>query len=76
MCTPSECLEQMGIADISSPDYGDAVDILEGELCVFWACGVTPQAAVNEAKPDICITHAPGCMLVLDAFNTELAGSD
>lgn len=63
----------IGIADLSRPDYGDAVDILPGEVPVFWACGVTPQAALLAARPGLCITHAPGCMLVTDRLNTELA---
>ncbi|MCX7231678.1 MAG: putative hydro-lyase [Burkholderiales bacterium] len=63
----------IGIADLSRPDYGDAVDILPGEVPVFWACGVTPQAALIVARPEVCVTHAPGCMLVTDRLNTELA---
>jgi uncharacterized protein YcsI (UPF0317 family) len=63
----------IGIADLSRPDYGDAVDILPGEVPVFWACGVTPQAALIAARPEVCVTHAPGCMLVTDRLNTALA---
>ena len=62
----------IGIADIATPDFGDAVDILPGELPVFWACGVTPQAVVMAAKPPFCITHAPGHMLVTDLLNKDL----
>ncbi len=63
----------LGIADINKPDYGDAVPIHEGEVCVFWACGVTPQAALAEAAlPCIIATHAPGHMLVLDVTNDQL----
>ncbi|MFZ9440330.1 MAG: D-glutamate cyclase family protein, partial [Hylemonella sp.] len=40
---------------------------------VFWACGVTPQAAIRQARPDFCITHAPGSMLVTDMLNQQLA---
>ena len=58
--------EQIGIRDLSSPDYGEAVPVADGELPVFWACGVTPQAALLEAKPPLAITHAPGCMFVTD----------
>ena len=68
-------IAELGIADISKPDYGEAVDIKDDEVCVFWACGVTPQAAVQMAKPSICIAHAPGCMLVLDTKNDSLTGS-
>jgi uncharacterized protein YcsI (UPF0317 family) len=56
----------IGISNISSPDYGDAVEIATSELPVFWACGVTPQAAIANARVPFAITHAPGCMLVTD----------
>ena len=65
--------EAIGIADIGKPDYGDAVPIRPGELSVFWACGVTPQAVIAEIKPDFCITHAPGAMLITDLRNCNLA---
>lgn len=63
----------IGIADLARPDYGDPVDVLADELPVFWACGVTPQAAIAQAKPDFCITHAPGAMLITDLLNHQLA---
>ena len=63
----------IGIHDLSKPDYGDAVEVLDGEVPVFWACGVTPQAAITRAKPDFCITHAPGAMLITDLLNHQLA---
>ena len=44
-----------------------------GELPVFWACGVTPQAVIAAVKPEFCITHAPGSMLITDLPNTRLA---
>jgi uncharacterized protein YcsI (UPF0317 family) len=56
----------LGIADLAAPDYGDPVPILDGEVPVFWACGVTPQAVVVESKLPFCITHAPGKMFVSD----------
>lgn len=62
----------IGIKDIQTPDFGDAVTIKEGELPVFWPCGVTPQAVVMDSKPDFCITHAPGHMLVTDIKNVNL----
>ncbi|HEX2541986.1 MAG TPA: putative hydro-lyase, partial [Caldimonas sp.] len=64
----------IGIADLGAPDYGDAVELRADELPVFWACGVTPQAAIAAARPDLCITHAPGAMLVTDLRNDQLAG--
>ena len=63
----------IGIKDITKPDYGDAVDVLPDELPVFWACGVTPQAAIAQARPEFCITHAPGAMLITDLLNHQLA---
>lgn len=64
--------EEIGIADIMRPDYGDSVEIREGEVCVFWPCGVTPQAAIENAKPPIVITHSPGHMFITDILNSEL----
>jgi uncharacterized protein YcsI (UPF0317 family) len=65
--------EQIGIADLGQPDYGDPVPVAPGELPVFWACGVTPQAAIAAARPPFAITHAPGSMLVTDLNNAQLA---
>lgn len=61
----------LGIADLARPDFGDAVVIQEGDVPVFWACGVTPQAAVVESRPALAITHAPGHMLVTDARDSD-----
>lgn len=63
----------IGISDLAFPDYGDAVEVKSEELPVFWACGVTPQAALAQAKPRFCITHAPGAMLITDLLNHQLA---
>jgi uncharacterized protein YcsI (UPF0317 family) len=65
--------QDIGIADINQPDYGDAVTINDGEHPLFWACGVTPQVALEAAKLPFCITHSPGCMLVTDMKNSDLA---
>ena len=65
--------EHIGITDINQPDYGDSVTIKEGEHPLFWACGVTPQVALDNAKPPFCITHSPGSMLVTDMKNSDLA---
>ena len=64
---------QIGIADLSKPDYGDPVQIKDGEIPVYWACGVTPQSVLMASRPAFCITHAPGHMLVTDRRNAELA---
>jgi uncharacterized protein YcsI (UPF0317 family) len=63
----------IGIADVMKPDFGEAVDILPGEIPVFWACGVTPQSVVMSMSPEFCITHAPGYMLITDILNSELS---
>jgi uncharacterized protein YcsI (UPF0317 family) len=63
----------IGIADLARPDYGDAVEVMPDELPVFWACGVTPQAALVQAAPPLAITHAPGSMLITDLLNHQLA---
>lgn len=64
---------QIGISDLSKPDFGEPVEVRAGELPVFWACGVTPQAVLMASKPEFCITHAPGYMLVTDKLNAHLA---
>jgi uncharacterized protein YcsI (UPF0317 family) len=63
----------IGIADLNAPDYGDAVEVMDDEVPVFWACGVTPQAALVQARLAFCITHAPGAMLITDLLNPQLA---
>jgi uncharacterized protein YcsI (UPF0317 family) len=65
--------DQIGIFDLGKPDYGDAVPVREGELPVFWACGVTPQSVIAQARPEFCITHAPGSMLITDLRNSSLS---
>ncbi|MBC3194771.1 putative hydro-lyase [Pseudonocardia sp. C8] len=61
----------LGIADLDRPDYGDPVPMAEGEVPVFWACGVTPQAAVLESRLPLAITHEPGQMLITDTRDTD-----
>jgi uncharacterized protein YcsI (UPF0317 family) len=64
----------IGIADLAMPDYGDSVPIEDGDVPVFWACGVTPQAVAIAAKIPFMITHAPGYMFVTDLLNEALSG--
>ena len=66
--------EAIGIADLSQPDFGDPVKIKPGEVPVFWACGVTPQAAVVHAHPSFAITHKPGHMFLTDLRDVDLDG--
>ena len=65
----------IGIRDLGKPDFGDPVTIRPGEIPVFWACGVTPQAVAMQAKPPLMLTHAPGHMFITDLRNEELAAS-
>ena len=64
--------EAIGITDITRPDFGDSVTVREGEVPVFWPCGVTPQNVVMNVKPEIVITHSPGHMFITDVKNAEL----
>lgn len=61
----------IGINDIASPDFGDSVEIRDGEVPIFWACGVTPQAAVMSSRPPFAITHAPGHMFIADTRDSD-----
>ena len=63
----------IGIKDIDAPDFGERSEIHEGEIPVFWACGVTPQSIAMTVKPDLMITHAPGYMFITDIPNSKLA---
>lgn len=60
----------IGIADLDRPDWGDPSPMPEGHVPVFWACGVTPQVALEKAGLPICITHKPGSMLITDVPET------
>ncbi len=63
--------EEIGIADLSRPDFGDPVTVRDDEIPVFWACGVTPQMAAMVARPPLMITHAPGHMFIGDKKDYE-----
>lgn len=65
--------EAIGIHDIDKPDFGDPSEIRPGEVPVFWACGVTPQAVAMAVRPEFMITHAPGHMFITDIPNARLA---
>jgi len=62
----------IGIADLKRPDFGEAVPVYDGEVPVFWACGVTPQVIARQAQPALMITHEPGHMFITDLFDDEL----
>lgn len=62
----------IGIHELGRPDFGDPVTIREGEVPVFWPCGVTPQSVLMQVCPPFAITHAPGHMLIADVKNIDL----
>jgi uncharacterized protein YcsI (UPF0317 family) len=66
--------DAIGIRDLSRPDYGDPVRFTDGEIPVFWACGVTPQAVLTQARPPFAITHKPGHMFLTDLRDVDLDG--
>jgi uncharacterized protein YcsI (UPF0317 family) len=57
---------RIGIADLGKPDWGDPAPLPVDHVPMFWACGVTPQVAIENARLPICITHKPGHMLITD----------
>lgn len=63
---------KLGIADIFVPDFGDSVPVEPDETPVFWACGVTPQLALEQAKIPFAITHKPGHMFISDYRDADL----
>ncbi|MBN3296130.1 GLUCM protein, partial [Amia calva] len=65
----------IGVEDLSRPDYGDAVELGQGNVPVFWACGVTGLEAVKSCKPALAFTHSPGCMFVSDCAVGESAAA-
>jgi uncharacterized protein YcsI (UPF0317 family) len=64
--------QAIGIRDLARPDGGQPMEVAPGELPVFWACGVTPENAIANARPPLCITHKPGAMVVTDLLNKSL----
>jgi uncharacterized protein YcsI (UPF0317 family) len=64
---------ELGIADLARPDWATAVPLQPGDVPVFWACGVTPQAAVAEAGVELMLTHAPAHMFVTDLRDEDVA---
>jgi uncharacterized protein YcsI (UPF0317 family) len=63
----------LGIANLAEPDFGDPVELQPGDVPVFWACGVTPQAVLMASNPPFAITHSPGRMLITDRTDENLA---
>ncbi len=64
----------LGIVDLHRPDYGDPPVLEAGDVPMFWACGVTPQAAALAARLPYAVAHAPGQMLITDLPDLKLSG--
>ena len=56
----------LGISDLARPDYGEALPPLPGEVPIYWACGLTANAALEAAHLPLAITHVAGRMVVTD----------
>ena len=63
--------DSLGVRDLGDPEFGEAVEIEEDQLPVFWACGVTPQAVAMKARLPLVITHSPGHMFITDRRHSE-----
>ncbi|MBF8194432.1 putative hydro-lyase [Nonomuraea sp. K274] len=61
----------IGIRDLASPDFGDPVEVRDGEVPLFWACGVTPQAAIMASGVEYAIGHLPGHMAIMDVRDDD-----
>jgi len=66
--------EMIGIRDVMKPDFGDAVPFMEGEIPVFWACGVTPRVVIEISGIPLAVTHHPGHMFVTDLLHSDIEG--
>ena len=64
--------EEIGIKNLNRPEFGDPVTLRQGEIPVFWACGVTSALAATSARLPLVITHAPGHMFVSDLKDEDL----
>ncbi|MER6948096.1 putative hydro-lyase [Nonomuraea sp. NPDC000554] len=61
----------IGIEDLGRPDFGDPVEVRPGEVPLFWACGMTPQAAVMASGVEFAIGHLPGHMAIIDVRDEQ-----
>ena len=64
--------QQIGIADLNQPDFGDPVTIRSDEIPVFWACGVTSALAATSPALPLVVTHSPGHMFVSNLRDEEM----
>jgi len=59
----------LGIRDIGRPHYGEVLLPEPDETALFWGCGLTALAALEDCDIPFFITHAPGKMLITDLRN-------
>jgi uncharacterized protein YcsI (UPF0317 family) len=62
----------LGISGFDEPDFGEPIEVLPGEVPLYWGCGLTALAALERARVPFFITHAAGSMLTTDMRNSEL----
>jgi uncharacterized protein YcsI (UPF0317 family) len=65
----------LGISGFDHPDFGEPMEVLPGEVPLYWGCGLTALAALERARIPFFITHAAGSMLMTDMRNSELEES-
>jgi uncharacterized protein YcsI (UPF0317 family) len=64
----------IGLRDLSKVDWGRQNSLLPGHTPMFWACGITAQAAAIASRIPEMIVHAPGRMFVTDLVVRESTG--
>ena len=65
----------LGIANFGTPDFGEVLQPLPGEVPLYWPCGLTALVALENSGIEFFVTHAPGKMLVTDILNSSLETS-
>jgi uncharacterized protein YcsI (UPF0317 family) len=63
----------IGVPDPTKVDFGEPPDMEEGEVQVYWGCGVTPQMVALKSRVPFMITHKPCHMYVTDLTIDEVA---
>lgn len=64
---------EIGITDVGAVDWGLPPQIGPQDTCMFWGCGVTPQAVAIAAKLPLMITHTAGHMFLADLTLEDIA---
>ncbi|MGB1719557.1 MAG: D-glutamate cyclase family protein [Candidatus Latescibacterota bacterium] len=58
--------------DLEQPIVGPPLqDIPEGQMALFWGCGVTPQWAALRSRVELLIGHAPAHAFVTDRLSDQ-----